>query len=114
MGDQGARVFAYRIEGPPRYGVLTLDEQGKPLAITEKPTSQQEAGQFIQTLEKRQGLKVAYSEEIAWRQGWINDALLQALAQRLVKSDYGEYLLRLLTSRFGITHVNNSLLGESQ
>ncbi|WP_429194008.1 glucose-1-phosphate thymidylyltransferase RfbA [Aeromonas veronii] len=171
--EQGARVFAYRVEDPARYGVLTLDEQGKALAITEKPAnpashyavtglyffdehavefarqltpsargeleitdinrrylaqgqlrvsflgrgcawldtgtpdSLQEAGQFIQTLEKRQGLKVACPEEIAWRQGWINDEQLSELAILLAKCEYGDYLLRLLTPRFGTTHVNH-------
>ena len=55
-----------------------------------------EAAQFIQTLEKRQGLKVACPEEIAWRQGWIDDQALRALARPLVKSGYGAYLERLL------------------
>jgi glucose-1-phosphate thymidylyltransferase len=55
-----------------------------------------EAAQFIQTLEKRQGLKVACPEEIAWRQGWIDDAGLRALARPLAKSGYGAYLERLL------------------
>ncbi len=53
-------------------------------------------------------------EEITWRQGWINDEQLQGLAQRLVKSDYGQYLLRLLTPCFGITHVNDSPLWDSK
>ncbi|ALQ65700.1 glucose-1-phosphate thymidylyltransferase RfbA [Aeromonas hydrophila] len=175
--EQGARVFAYRVDDLSRYGVLTLDEHGKALAITEKPASHyavtglyffdahavdfakkltpsargeleitdinrcylvqgqlqitflgrgcawldtgspdslQEAGQFIQALEKRQELKVVCLEEIAWRQGWINHEQLQGLAQRLVKSDYGQYSLRLLTPRFGITHVNDSPIGESK
>jgi glucose-1-phosphate thymidylyltransferase len=55
-----------------------------------------EASQFIATLEKRQGLKVAVPEEIAWRQGWITDAELETLAWELQKSGYGQYLLRLL------------------
>ena len=55
-----------------------------------------EASQFIATLEKRQGLKVACPEEIAWRNGFIDDAQLQKLAQPLAKSGYGQYLLRLL------------------
>jgi glucose-1-phosphate thymidylyltransferase len=54
-----------------------------------------EAGQFIQSLEKRQGLKICCPEEIAWRQGWIDDGQLEALARPLVKSGYGEYLLEL-------------------
>ena len=55
-----------------------------------------EASQFIATIERRQGLKVACVEEIAWRQGFINDAQLQDLAQPLAKNGYGQYLQRLL------------------
>ena len=51
-----------------------------------------EAGQFIQTLEKRQGLKISCPEEIAWRNGWIDDSQLAAIAGPLSKSGYGEYL----------------------
>ncbi|MCK6437839.1 glucose-1-phosphate thymidylyltransferase RfbA [Rivihabitans pingtungensis] len=56
-----------------------------------------EAGQFIQTLEKRQGLKVACPEEIAWRQGWIDHAQLEKLAAPLAKTGYGQYLRQLLS-----------------
>ena len=55
-----------------------------------------EASQFIATLERRQGLKVACVEEIAWRNGFIDDAQLQQLAQPLAKNGYGKYLQRLL------------------
>ncbi|HEY1057274.1 MAG TPA: glucose-1-phosphate thymidylyltransferase RfbA [Limnobacter sp.] len=55
-----------------------------------------EASQFIQTLEKRQGLKVACPEEVAWRNGWIDDAQLEALAKPFAKSGYGKYMLGLL------------------
>jgi glucose-1-phosphate thymidylyltransferase len=55
-----------------------------------------EAGQFIATLEKRQGLKIACPEEIAWRNGFINDEQLQTLAKPLAKSGYGQYMLNLL------------------
>ena len=55
-----------------------------------------EASQFVQTLEQRQGLKVAAPEEVAWRNGWIDDDRLMALARPLAKSRYGEYLLGLL------------------
>ncbi len=58
-----------------------------------------EASQFIATLERRQGLKVACVEEIAWRNGFIDDAQLQTLAQPLAKNGYGQYLLRLLSER---------------
>ena len=55
-----------------------------------------EAGQFIQSLEKRQGLKICCPEEIAWRNGWIDDGQLTALANRYRKNGYGEYLLGIL------------------
>ena len=56
-----------------------------------------EAGQFIATLEHRQGLKIACPEEIAWRSGFISGEELERLAQPLAKSSYGQYLLRMLT-----------------
>ena len=55
-----------------------------------------EAGQFIATLERRQGLKVACPEEIAWRNGFIDGQQLETLAQPLAKNGYGQYLMRLL------------------
>lgn len=56
-----------------------------------------EASNFIKTIEHRQGFKIACPEEIAFRKGFINPAQLKELAQGLAKSDYGQYLLRLLT-----------------
>ena len=58
-----------------------------------------EAGQFIATLEKRQGLKVACPEEIAFRSGWINAEQLSALAQPMLKNGYGQYLKSLLKDK---------------
>lgn len=58
-----------------------------------------DAGQFIQTIEHRQGLKISCPEEIAWRQKWITDAELEALAQPLAKSGYGQFLQQLLKER---------------
>jgi glucose-1-phosphate thymidylyltransferase len=55
-----------------------------------------EASNFIETIERRQGLKVACPEEIAWRSGWIDDEKIQALASPLAKNGYGQYLLRML------------------
>lgn len=160
--NEGARVFAYHVQGAERYGVVEFDAQGKVLSLQEKPKhpkssyavtglyfydnqvvelaktlkpsprgeleitdlnrlyleqdqlsveimrrgytwldtgtheSLLEASQFIATLEKRQGLKVACPEEIAFRQGWINTEKLQALVQPLIKNGYGQYLLKIL------------------
>jgi glucose-1-phosphate thymidylyltransferase len=58
-----------------------------------------EAGQFIATLEKRQGLKVACPEEIAYRNGWIDAEQLERLAQPMLKNGYGQYLKQLLNEK---------------
>jgi glucose-1-phosphate thymidylyltransferase len=58
-----------------------------------------EASHFIETIERRQGLKVACPEEISYRMGYISSAKLRALAQPLAKSGYGQYLLRMLSER---------------
>ncbi|KAJ1683809.1 hypothetical protein LUZ63_020954 [Rhynchospora breviuscula] len=55
-----------------------------------------DAGDFVRTIESRQGLKIGAPEEIAWRQGWLDDEQLRERAESLVKSGYGEYLLGLL------------------
>jgi glucose-1-phosphate thymidylyltransferase len=58
--------------------------------------SMAQAGQFMQVIEERQGLKIGCLEEIAWEKGWIDDDGLRRIAEPLVKSGYGAYLLRLL------------------
>ncbi|MEW6100375.1 MAG: glucose-1-phosphate thymidylyltransferase RfbA [Pseudomonadota bacterium] len=80
------------------HGQLTVVPLGRGDAWldTGTPDALLEASHFIQTLERRQGLKICCPEEIAWRQGWITDEQLRRLAQPLVASGYGEYLLRIL------------------
>jgi glucose-1-phosphate thymidylyltransferase len=79
-------------------GQLTTELLGRGMAWLDTGThdSLLEASLFIQTIEKRQGLKVACLEEIAYRQGTIDAAQLQALAARMGKSSYADYLKRIL------------------
>ena len=56
-----------------------------------------DAAQFISTIENRQGLKVACPEEVAYRQGWINTSQLEDLAKPLLKNQYGQYLMKILS-----------------
>ncbi len=81
-------------------GELTVEVMGRGMAWLDTGThdSLLEAGQFIQVLESRQGLKVCCPEEIAWRQGWIGDADLEALAARHPNA-YGRYLQAILRER---------------
>jgi len=82
-------------------GSLDVQTMGRGYAWLDTGTheSMMEASQFIQTIESRQGLKVAAPEEVAWRSRWIDDAQLEALAKPLAKSGYGQYLLRLLQDK---------------
>jgi glucose-1-phosphate thymidylyltransferase len=160
--SSGATIFGYSVRDPERYGVVSLDTQGKAVSIEEKPAappksgyavtglyfydaevsaiartlkpsprgeleitdlnrvylergclfverlgrgyawldtgtheSLLEAGQFVQTIEHRQGLMIACPEEIAFAQGYIDAAQLTELAAPLTKTQYGQYLLRL-------------------
>ncbi|RAN32885.1 glucose-1-phosphate thymidylyltransferase RfbA [Hyphomonas pacifica] len=159
--QKGARVFAYQVQDPCRFGIVELSPEGNPISIEEKPTAPRsnnaitglcfydadvveiakavkpstrggveitcvnqvyldrgdlfvtklprgstwldagtfdsllEASHFVQALEKRQGLKIACLEEIAWRKGFIDSATLEALAMGY-NNDYKAYLLALL------------------
>ena len=82
-------------------GQLQVEIMGRGYAWLDTGTHESllEAGQFIATLENRQGLKVACPEELAFRQGWIDAPQLQALGQAMAKNGYGQYLLRLLKEK---------------
>ncbi len=79
-------------------GQLNVEIMGRGYAWLDTGThdSLLEAGQFIATLEKRQGLKVACPEEIAFRSGWISAEQLHAIAQPMLKNGYGQYLMQVL------------------
>ncbi|MFL5237742.1 MAG: glucose-1-phosphate thymidylyltransferase RfbA [Rhizomicrobium sp.] len=164
--DEGATIFAYHVRDPERYGVITFDEEDRPLRIEEKPKepssnwaitglyffdnrvvqyarhvepsprgeleitdlqtrylmanalhvermgrgfawldtgtieSLVQAATFVQTLEDRQGMKVACLEEIAFRQGFIDQDEVIALAKPLEKSGYGRYLAEIVRAPY--------------
>jgi glucose-1-phosphate thymidylyltransferase len=80
-------------------GSLRLERLGRGYAWLDTGTheSLQQAASFIETIEARQGLKVACPEEIAYLKGWIDDAQVRRLAEPLRRSGYGDYLLQLIT-----------------
>ena len=86
----------YLAQGKLKVGILS---RGTAWLDTGTFNSLMQAGQFVQVLEERQGLKVGCIEEIAWRQGFITDQQLQEIAEPLRKSGYGDYLLGLLKQR---------------
>ncbi|MBI5915159.1 MAG: glucose-1-phosphate thymidylyltransferase RfbA [Bacteroidetes bacterium] len=79
-------------------GKLKVAKLGRGVAWLDTGThaSLLQAGQFIQVIEERQGLKIGCIEEVAWEMGFINDEQLERLGHKFLKSGYGEYLLRLL------------------
>jgi len=83
------------------WGALDVQVMGRGHAWLDTGTHESllEASLFIQTIEKRQGLKIACPEEIAWRAGWIDAAQLKTLAAPLAKNGYGQYLLRILDEK---------------
>ena len=78
-------------------GELHVEKLGRGIAWldTGTHTSLQQASNFIEAIQERQGLKVACIEEIAWRNGWIDTAALVKMGEELSKNTYGEYLLQL-------------------
>jgi glucose-1-phosphate thymidylyltransferase len=159
---QGATVFAYHVNDPERYGVVSFDQRGRAISLEEKPSQPKsnyavtglyfydhqvidiacnlrpsargeleitdinriyleqgslnveimgrgyawldtgthesliQASNYVETIENRQGLKIACPEEIAYRKGFIDAQQIEKLAKPLVKNEYGQYLLRLL------------------
>ena len=84
---------AYLEAGKLQVGVL---DRGIAWLDTGTHASLMQASQFVQVIEERQGLKIGCLEEIAWRMGFIDDAQLESLAQPLLKSGYGTYLMNIL------------------
>jgi glucose-1-phosphate thymidylyltransferase len=82
-------------------GQLSCELMGRGMAWLDTGTHESllEASQYIATLEKRQGLKIACPEEIAYRRGWITAAQVEALAKPMLKNSYGQYLIQMLNDK---------------
>lgn len=82
-------------------GALDLQKMGRGYAWLDTGTHESllEAGEFVCTVEKRQGLKIGCPEEIAYRNGWIDDAQLSDYIEPLLKTEYGQYLVRLMKNK---------------
>ncbi len=81
--------------------ILNVELLGRGFAWLDTGTheSLHEASSFVQTIENVQGLKVACLEEIAWRNGWLTDSEVEAIAKPMMKNDYGQYLQRLVDEK---------------
>jgi glucose-1-phosphate thymidylyltransferase len=82
-------------------GALDVEIMGRGIAWLDTGThdSLLDASQFVRTIEKRQGLKIASPEEVAWRNNWINDDELKTLIKSIENSSYGEYLINLIEQK---------------
>jgi len=82
-------------------GALTCEVMGRGMAWLDTGTHESllAASQYIETIERRQGLKIACPEEVAYRQGWVSAAQIEALAKPMLKNNYGQYLIRMLTEK---------------
>lgn len=80
---------------------LSVELLGRGFAWLDTGTheSLHEASSFVQTIENVQGLKVACLEEIAWRNGWLSDEVILALAEPMMKNEYGQYLYHLVNEK---------------
>jgi glucose-1-phosphate thymidylyltransferase len=87
----------YLEEGKLKVGILS---RGTAWLDTGTFTSLLQAGQFVEVIEERQGLKIGCIEEIAFRKGFINETQLRKLAEPLMKSGYGKYLLKIIDDKF--------------
>jgi glucose-1-phosphate thymidylyltransferase len=162
---EGAKVFAYPVNDPERYGVIEFDSSNSAISIEEKPSKPKsnyaitglyfydnsvidiaksitpsergqleitsinqiylsqglldvqtfgrgmawldtgtheallEASQFVRTIQKRQGLMISAVEEIAWKNGWIDDEALEMQGNKLANTDYGKYLIALVRDK---------------
>jgi glucose-1-phosphate thymidylyltransferase len=83
------------------HGTLSCEVMGRGMAWLDTGTHESllEASQYIETIERRQGLKIACPEEVAYRQGWINDADVEALAKPMLKNSYGQYLVKMISEK---------------
>jgi glucose-1-phosphate thymidylyltransferase len=94
--------------------IVTVLERGTAWLDTGTFRSLQDAGEFVRVMEDRTGTKVGCVEEIAWRNGWLTSDQLAALAEPLLKSGYGDYLLRLAGSTNGVQGTHRPIDGDSQ